>query len=55
MTTPIVYDVDLENDEVKRYKIQPVIEKGKGNKKDRNLARWTKKDIIQGQSFKFEW
>ena len=55
MTAPIVYDVNLETDEVKRYKIQPVIQKRKGNKNNRNLARWTKKDIVQGQSFKFEW
>jgi hypothetical protein len=55
MTTPVVYDVNLENDEVKRYIVQPVVEKGRANKRNRNLARWTKKDIIQGQSFKFEW
>jgi Adenylate and Guanylate cyclase catalytic domain len=55
MTTPVVYDVNLENDEVKRYKVQPVVEKGRANKRNRNLARWTKRDIIQGQSFKFEW
>lgn len=55
MAPPIVYDVNLETDEVKRYKRQPVVEKRKGNKKDRNFARWTKKDIIRGQSFKFEW
>lgn len=55
MTTPVVYDVNLENDEVKRYKVQPVVEKGSANKRNRNLARWTKRDIIQGQSFKFEW
>jgi hypothetical protein len=58
MSPPVVYEVNLETDEVIRYKTQPTVERikktriGKGK---RNIATWMKRDIIQGQSFRFEW
>jgi hypothetical protein len=52
MDPPTVYDVNMESEEKKRFKIQPVIEK-KDNA--RISARWVKRDVIQGQSFRFEW
>jgi len=60
MSTPIAYEVNLETDEVAKCKIQPTVEKmKKGNKRNnnykRNIARWEKKEIIKGQSFRFEW
>jgi len=49
---PTVYEVNVESDEKKRLKIQPVIEK---KENARILSRWVKRDVTQGQSFRFEW
>jgi hypothetical protein len=54
---PIAYEVNSESGEIKRCRIQPVI-KTKGNNNsnnNRNLASWVKRNIFQGQSFRFEW
>jgi hypothetical protein len=58
MSPPVVYEVNLETDEVIKCKIQPTFEKitkVNNGKSKRSLARWIKRDIIQGQSFRFEW
>jgi hypothetical protein len=50
---PRVYEMDLENDEKELCKLQPLaLERKEPN---RNLVRWIKRDISQGQSFRFEW
>ena len=58
MSPPVVYEVNLETDEVIRCKIQPTVEKIKVNNSSntkRSIARWVKREIIKGQSFRFEW
>lgn len=52
MTSPIVYDVNLESHEKNYCDIQPVIIE---NNKERAIARWKKRNIFQGQSFRLEW
>jgi len=53
MSFPRVYEMDLENDEKELCKLQPLaLERKEPN---RNLVRWIKRDISQGQSFRFEW
>ena len=53
MDCPVVYELNLENEEQKkRSRIQPTIRRTENN---RNIAKWVKRDIIQGQSFRFEW
>lgn len=51
MKPPIVYEVNLETEGLKKSKVQPVVRKGG----KRNIARWARKDINPGQSFRFEW
>jgi hypothetical protein len=54
MGSPKVYVVNLESDEIKLSKVQPVVMVNEdGN--ERIIARWVKQDIIQGQSFRFQW
>jgi hypothetical protein len=58
MSGPVAYEVNLETDEKKKCKTQPTLEKtnvGNYANSNRNLARWVKKDITEGQSFRFEW
>ena len=57
MSSPVAYEVNLETDEVIKCRIQPTVEKirNSNDKGKRSIARWKKKDIIQGQSFRFEW
>jgi hypothetical protein len=58
MSPPVVYEVNLETDEVIKCKIQPTVEKIKVNNSSntkRSIARWVKREIIKGQSFRFEW
>ena len=52
MKSPIVYDVNLESHEKKYCDIQPVIIE---SNKERVIARWKKRNIFQGQSFRLEW
>jgi predicted DNA binding CopG/RHH family protein len=50
---PVAYELNLENeDQKRRCRIQPTITRTEDN---RNIARWVRRDIIQGQSFRFEW
>jgi Adenylate and Guanylate cyclase catalytic domain len=57
MSSPVAYEVNLETDEVIKCRIQPIVEKIRNSNDNdkRSMARWAKKDIIQGQSFRFEW
>ena len=58
MSPPVVYEVNLETDEVIKCKIQPTVEKIKVNTSSNtklSKARWVKREIIKGQSFRFEW
>jgi hypothetical protein len=56
MSTPVAYEVNLETDEVIKCKIQPAVEKMKGpNNNKRNIVRWVRREIVKGQSFRFEW
>jgi hypothetical protein len=52
MTSPIVYEVNLESHEKNYYDIQPVIIE---SNKERTIARWKKRNIFQEQSFRLEW
>jgi hypothetical protein len=53
MDPPIVYELNLENeDQKKRCRIQPIIRRTEDH---HNIAKWVKRDIVQGQSFRFEW
>jgi hypothetical protein len=55
---PVVYEVNLETDEAIKCNIQPTVEKIKVNNSSntkRSIARWLKREIIKGQSFRFEW
>jgi hypothetical protein len=58
MNPPVAYEVNLETDEVIKCRVQPTIKNMKklsiGNGKH-SIARWIKRDIVQGQSFRFEW
>jgi hypothetical protein len=60
VNTPVVYEVDLEAEKVKKCKIQPRIVTKKRKSVTsvtfgRTLMRWAKKDISRGQSFRFDW
>lgn len=49
---PVVYEVNLENEEKIKTKNQPIlVEETNG----RRTVRWAKKNIRKGQSFRFEW
>ena len=57
---PVVYETDLETEKVKKCKMQPRIvtnerKDNAGVNSDRTQVRWAKKDITQGQCFRFEW
>jgi hypothetical protein len=58
LSPPVAYEVNLETDEMVKCRVQPTIESVKkvstSNGK-RNIARWVKRNIVQGQSFRFEW
>jgi hypothetical protein len=51
--TPTVWEVNLESEEKKKAKNQPVIVQS--NSSDRKIFRWARKEISPGQSFRFEW
>lgn len=52
MAPPVVYDVSLESHEKNYCDIQPAIIE---SNKERAIARWKKRNIFQGQSFRLEW
>ena len=57
---PVVYEIDLETEKVKKCKMQPsiVLKKKIINtaiNSDRTQVRWARKDISRGQCFRFEW
>jgi hypothetical protein len=57
---PVVYEIDLEKEKVKKCKMQPsiVLNKKKintGIDSDRMQVRWAKRDIRRGQWVRFEW
>jgi hypothetical protein len=52
MAPPVVYDVSLESHEKNYCDIQPVLIE---SNKERAIARWKKRNIFQGQSFRLEW
>jgi predicted DNA binding CopG/RHH family protein len=54
MDDPVVYEVHLENEQLKRSRIQPTIQQ-RGLGDCRKFARWVRRDIGQGQSFRFQW
>ncbi len=49
--TPAVYEVSLETEKKTKSKIQPTITRGKG----RYLAKWARKEMPPGLSYRFEW
>jgi hypothetical protein len=59
MSPPVAYEVNLETDEVVKCKIQPTVDKMKkannNSNYKRSIVRWVKREIIKGQSFRFEW
>jgi hypothetical protein len=50
--TPIAYEVDIENENKKRYRVQPAVRR---NGKKRYLAEWSVENCTQQQAFRFEW
>jgi hypothetical protein len=52
MTSPIVYDVNLESHEKNYCDIQPIIIE---SNMELTITRWKKRNIFQGQSFRLEW
>jgi hypothetical protein len=52
ISPPKAYDVKMETERKKKHKVQPVIVR---KNKDRNVARWSEKNIVKGQSFGFKW
>jgi hypothetical protein len=52
MKPPVVSEVNLETEEKKKSKAQPAVARG-GN--GRCTAKWTRKEISPGLSFRFEW
>lgn len=50
--SPVVSEVNLETEEKKRSKVQPAVARGG---KGRCTAKWSRKDISPGLSFRFEW
>jgi hypothetical protein len=51
MKPPVIHEVNLETDEAKKAKVQPMVSKGS----KRNIAKWTRKDISPGESFRLQW
>ena len=52
MTAPVVYDVNIESHEKNYCDIQPAIIESNS---ERVIARWKRRNIFQGQSFRLEW
>jgi hypothetical protein len=53
INSPQAYELDMENDKKKLVTPQPTISR---NERDRKItAKWTRRNISQGQSFRFEW
>lgn len=52
LKTPIINEVNLETDEMKKAKVQPSIAQ---NGNGRHIARWVRKDISPGESFRVQW
>jgi adenylate/guanylate cyclase family protein len=52
MKPPVVSEINLESEEKKKSKVQPVVSKGD---KGRCIAKWAKKEVSPGLSFRFEW
>ena len=51
INNPRVYELDMENESKKLVASQPsIIREGKNF-----VAKWRRKNISQGQSFRFEW
>ncbi|HJU13365.1 MAG TPA: adenylate/guanylate cyclase domain-containing protein [Candidatus Nitrosotalea sp.] len=48
---PIVYEINQETEEKKLSKKQPTLRKDY----DGYVARWARKDIVKGQTFRMEW
>lgn len=51
MDTPLIYEVNLETEEVKKSKTQLAVSNAGSSRK----AKWMKKDIAPGQSFRIKW
>jgi hypothetical protein len=51
LKTPTVYEISLETEKKTRSKVQPTITKGKS----RYLAKWARKEMPPGLSYRFEW
>lgn len=48
----IIYESSLETGHYKKIKSQPILHESSTK---RNVAKWTKRKIHEGQSFRFEW
>lgn len=48
---PVVFEINQETEEKRLSKIQPTI----GKDYDRFVARWARKNIVNGQTFRIEW
>jgi hypothetical protein len=58
MPVPVVYEVNIETDQVLKCRTQPILEKGSessGPTRKNRVARWVRRDVTQGQSFRFQW
>ena len=58
MPVPVVYEVNIETDQVLKCRTQPILEKGSessGPPRKNRVARWVRRDVTQGQSFRFQW
>jgi Adenylate and Guanylate cyclase catalytic domain len=58
MAVPVVYEVNIETDEVLKCRTQPILEKGSDSSsvtRKNRVARWVRRDVTKGQSFRFQW
>jgi hypothetical protein len=56
MKPPVVYEINLETEAKKKSKVRPIVkEKLVETGEKRRIARWARKDVSPGISFRFEW
>jgi hypothetical protein len=57
MKIPVVYEVNIETDEVIKCKTQPIMNRklDSGHASRFKVAKWVRRDITKGQSFRFQW
>jgi hypothetical protein len=57
MKIPVVYEVNIETDEVTKCRTQPIINRrsDSGHTSRSKIVKWVRRDISKGQSFRFQW